>query len=138
MNYETYTLDTLNELGIRKLSRGSEYIVYGIEYLFSLNTYTTPDSEMIYADAAGKFFLSPTAIENSMRNTIKLIWTTKENPELMTQIFGSYNMQKRPCNMEFLVLLYNYIRLYFEGSENVKRLNHIWEENKRKYYEKEC
>ena len=131
MNYETYTLDTLNKLGIRKFLRGSEYIVFGIEYLFSLNQYTIPESGMIYNDAAQKFFLSPTAIENSMRNTIQTIWTNKENPELMTKIFGSYNLSKRPCNMEFLMLLYNYIRICSENSTNLKRLNDIWEESKK-------
>ena len=135
MNYKAYTLDTLGSLGIHKFLKGAEYIAFGIEYLFLLTPFTTPESEMIYDDASKKFSLTPVAIENSMRNTIQLIWSQKKNPELMVKIFGSYNMKKRPCNMEFLVLLYNYIRLYFEGSDNVNRLNDIWEENKKTHRE---
>ena len=37
--------------------------------------------------------------------------------------------------MEFLILLYNYVRLHFESSDNLKRLDEIWEESKRIYRE---
>lgn len=135
MNYEDYTLETLNELGIHKVLRGSEYIVSGIEYLFSFDKPIAPDSEMIYNYIAKQFFLEPTAIENSMRNAIQIIWSNKENPELMSTIFGPYNLDKRPCNMEFLILLYNYVRLHFEATDNLRRLDEIWEESKRVYRE---
>lgn len=135
MNYEDYTLETLNELGIHKVLRGSEYIVSGIEYLFSFDKPIAPDSEMIYNYLAKQFFLEPTAIENSMRNAIQIIWSNKENPELMSTIFGPYNLDKRPCNMEFLILLYNYVRLHFEATDNLRRLDEIWEESKRVYRE---
>lgn len=135
MNYEDYTLETLNELGIHKVLRGSEYIVSGIEYLFSFDKPIAPDSEMIYNYLAKQFFLEPTAIENSMRNAIQIIWSNKENPKLMSTIFGPYNLDKRPCNMEFLILLYNYVRLHFEATDNLRRLDEIWEESKRVYRE---
>ncbi len=135
MNYEEYTLETLNKLGIHKILRGSEYIISGIEYLFAQDRPIAPDSETIYDCIAKQFFLEPTAIENSMRNAIQIIWSTKENPKLMSAIFGPHNMDKRPCNMEFLILLYNYVRLHFEGSDNLKRLDEIWEESKRVYRE---
>lgn len=135
MNYEDYTLETLNMLGIHKILRGSEYIVSGIEYLFSQDKPVAPDSEIIYEKIARQFFLEPTAVENSMRNAIQTIWSNKENPKLMSAIFGPHNMDKRPCNMEFLILLYNYVRLHFEGSDNLKRLDEIWEESKRAYVE---
>ncbi len=135
MNYEDYTLETLNELGIHKVLRGSEYIVSGIEYLFSFDKPIAPDSEIIYNHIAKQFFLEPTAIENSMRNAIQIIWSNKENPELMSTIFGPYNLDKRPCNMEFLILLYNYVRLHFMNTDNLRKLDEIWEESKRVYRE---
>ena len=126
MNYEAYTLEILKNLGIPKVSRGCEYITCSIEYLGALDKQIIPNSGMVYDFAAQKFFLEPTAIENSMRNAIQAIWTNKENPELMSIIFGPYNMDKRPCNMEFLMLLYNYVRWHFEATDTLRKLESLW------------
>lgn len=123
MTYEAYTLETLKKLGIQKVLRGCEYITCGIEYLVCLDKYIIPNANMIYRFAAQKFFLEPTAVENSMRNTIQTIWTNKANPELMSKIFGPYNLDKRPCNMEFLMLLFNYVRLHFEETDTLRKLD---------------
>ena len=126
MNYEAYTLETLAQLGLPKLLKGCQYISSGIEYLLALDKQIIPESGMLYAFAAQKYFLEPTAIENSMRNAIQTIWNNKENPELMSQIFGFYNMDKRPCNMEFLMLLYNYVRWHFEETDTLCKLERLW------------
>ncbi len=135
MNYKDYTLAILDKLGIHQLLRGCEYILCGIEYLLSLAQNVTPDSEMIYNFAAQRYVLEPTAIENSMRNVIQCIWTNKENPQLMLDIFGAYNMDKRPSNLEFLMLLYNHIRLQTESSDTLTKLDEVWENSKRVYRE---
>lgn len=135
MTYEEFTLEILDKLGVHQLLRGSEYIICSIEYLHSLNRYATPDSEMIYNHAAEKYVLTPMSIENSMRNVIQRIWTQKENPELMAEIFGEFNLAKRPCNMEFLMLLYYYIQIHLETSEELEKLYEIWETRKRLYRE---
>ncbi|MBQ8041123.1 MAG: hypothetical protein IJ274_14865 [Lachnospiraceae bacterium] len=135
MNYKDYTLAILDNLGIHQVFRGCEYIMYGIEYLLSLEKNVAPDSEMIYNFAAEKFVLEPTAIENSMRNVIQAIWTNKENPQLMQDIFGAHNMDKRPSNLEFLMLLYNYIRHQKTSSDTLTKLDEIWENSKRVYLE---
>ena len=126
MNYEAYTLETLTQLGLPKILRGCHYISSGIEYLLALDNQIIPESGMLYAFAAQMYFLEPTAIENSMRNAIQTIWNNKENPELMSQIFGTYNMDKRPCNMEFLMLLYNYVRWHFEETDTLCKLEKLW------------
>ena len=38
----------------------------------------------------------------------------------MREIFGEYNLIKRPCNIEFLMLLYNYMK-YHMSSENITK-----------------
>lgn len=133
MNYKNYTLEILDNLGAHRLFRGCEYIVCSIDYLRSLNHFVAPDSEMIYNHAAGIYFLTPMSIENSIRNVIQLIWTNKENPDLMIEIFGNYNMDKRPSNLEFLMMLYGYMRLHLEDSDTLRKLDVIWEDSKKTY-----
>lgn len=135
MNYKDYTLALLDNLGIHQLLRGCEYILCGIEYLLTLDKHTAPDSEMVYSFAAQRYVLEPTAIENSMRNVIQCIWINKENPRLMLDIFGAHNMDRRPSNLEFLLLLYNYIRLQKQSSDILTKLDEVWENSKRIYLE---
>lgn len=135
MTYEEFTLEILDKLGVHQVLRGCEYIVCGIEYIQSLNKYVAPESEMIYNYAAEKYVLTPMSIENSMRNVIQSIWTKKENPELMAEIFGDFNLAKKPCNMEFLMLLYYYMQIHMETSENLEKLYAIWEDKKKEFRE---
>ncbi len=135
MTYEEFTLEILDKLGVHQVLRGCEYIVCGIEYIQSLNKYVAPESEMIYNYAAEKYVLTPMSIENSMRNVIQSIWTKKENPELMAEIFGDFNLAKKPCNMEFLMLLYYYMQIHMETSDNLEKLYAIWEDKKKEFRE---
>jgi len=130
MTYKAYTRETLKNLGLKKVSKGCQYIHMSIEYLLSLDKYTIPNSNMIYSFIANQLFLETTSVENSIRNAIQIIWKNQENPSLMMKIFGPYNLKKRPCNMEFLMLLYNYVRFHFENTEKVQKLEELWFENR--------
>lgn len=110
MNYRKYTIELLYKLGINHRFKSCEYIISSIEYIHTRKKYNIPDSEMLYDSIALKYNVAPVAIENSIRNTIQHIWTTKVNLDMMCTIFGNHNLDKRPCNMEFLMLLYNYIK----------------------------
>lgn len=133
MNYKDYALKTLDELGIHQLFKGSEYILCGISYLNSLDKYAAPDVDTLYNYVADEYVLTPMSIENSMRNVIQRIWTAKENPTLMSAIFGPYNLEKRPCNMEFIIMLYNYVHLHLKNSDTIRKLDLIWEKSKNEY-----
>lgn len=110
MNYRKYTLELLYQLGINHRFKSCEYIISGIEFIREQKKYFIPDSEMIYTNISAKYNIAPVAVENSIRNTIQIIWTKKVNLNLMCTIFGEYNLAKRPGNMEFLMLMYNYIK----------------------------
>ena len=135
MNYEDYALKTLDSLGIHSLFKGSEYILCCIGYLHSLDKYIAPDVDMHYDHVANQYVLTPMSIENSIRNVIRRIWTTKENPTLMLEIFGDYNFAKRPCNMEFIMMLYSYVRLHLEDSDRLRKLDKIWTDSINVYKE---
>ena len=126
MNYKAYTYKTLKSLGLSTSSKGCQYIHLSIEYLLTLDKYTIPSSSMIYLSIANQLHLEPTSIENSIRNAVQILWKTKKNLSLMVTIFGPYNLQKRPCNMEFLMLLYNHIHFHFKSTENIKELEKLW------------
>ena len=110
MKYSDYTIKLLNQLGIDRMYRGCEYIITSIEYIHQNGRHFIPDSEILYAHVANEYCTLPVSIENSMRNVIQRIWETKAKPDFMRTIFGEYNMSKRPCNMEFLMLLFNHIK----------------------------
>lgn len=137
MNYRDYTLDTLQKLGLHRIFRGCEYIACGIEYLYSMDKWKTPESNIIYYFIADNFFLEPEAVENSIRNVLLRIWSSKENPILMQTIFGSYNLDQKPCNLEFLILLYNYVRQNLEETETLRKLDTVWHHSKLTYLEKQ-
>ena len=120
MNYQKHTAELLEKLGAKPCHKGFEYIISGICLIQNMDKYVIPDSDMIYIPIANKYHLAPVAIENSMRNVIQYIWKSKSNLELMREIFGEYNLTKRPCNVEFLMLLYNYLK-YHMSSENITK-----------------
>ena len=126
MNYEAYTQKTLASLGLPTVLRGCQYINMGIEYLLNLDKYTIPNANMIYSFIANQLFLETSSVENSIRNAIHIIWENQSNQSLMTTIFGPYNLKKRPCNMEFLMLLYNYVYFHFENTDNIQKLEKLW------------
>ncbi len=131
MNYKAYTDKTLTSLGLPMALKGCQYINLSLEYLLTLDKYTIPNSSMIYSFIANQLFLEPASIENSIRNAIQIIWKNQKNHSLMTTIFGPYNLEKRPCNMEFLMLLYNYVHFHFENTEKIQKLERLWYCNKK-------
>lgn len=122
MNYRKYTLELLYNLGINHRFKSCEYFISSIEFIDTRKKYVIPDSEMIYTYVSEKYNVAPVAVENSIRNTIQYIWTNKENINLMSTIFGEYNLDKRPCNMEFIMLLYNYIKYTLDFENQIKAL----------------
>lgn len=120
MNYRKYTQELLFSLGINHRFKSCEYFISSIEFIHTQKKYVIPDSEMIYSYVAAKYNVAPVAVENGMRNTIQCIWTTKADEDLMRTIFGSYNLEKRPCNMEFLMLFYNYIKYTLDYENQLK------------------
>ena len=126
MNYKAYTQKTLTRLGLSSVLSGCHYINMSIEYLLSLDKYTIPNSNMVYSFIANQLYIETSSVENSIRNAIQIIWKNQKNYSLMTIIFGPYNLEKRPCNMEFLMLLYNYVYYHFENTDNIQKLEKIW------------
>lgn len=120
MNYRKYTLDLLYQLGIHHRFKSCEYIISSIEFIHTQKKYVIPDSEMIYTHIASKYNVAPVAVENSIRNIIQSIWTSKVNLDLMRTMFGECNLEKRPCNMEFLMLMYNYIKYTLDFENQLK------------------
>ena len=110
MNYEAYTLDILQKLDVHKSYKGCEYIVSSICYIQENGKYFTPVSKTLYANVAKKHQTSSTCIEKDIRNVIKRIWSITENKDLIRTIFGEYNVDQKPGNMEFIALLYNYVK----------------------------
>ena len=126
MNYKAYTQKTLTRLGLSSVLSGCHYINMSIEYLLSLDKYTIPNSNMVYSFIANQLYIETSSVENSIRNAIQIIWENQKNQSLMKRIFGPYNLKKRPCNMEFLMLLYNYVYYHFENTDNIQKLEKIW------------
>ena len=126
MNYKAYTQKTLTSLGLPSVLSGCHYINMSIEYLLSLNKYTIPNSNMVYSFIANQLCIETTSVENSIRNAIQIIWKNQKNQSLMKIIFGPYNLKKRPCNMEFLMLLYNYVYYHYENTDNIQKLEKLW------------
>lgn len=120
MKYREYTSELLEQLGVSPTLKGCEYIMDSIEFIQGLDKYTVPDSELVNNEVANKYVIEPVSVENSMRNAIQLIWTEKKNPELMRTIFKDYNMGIRPCNMEFIMLLFFYIQCYIDYPQRLK------------------
>lgn len=110
MKYKAYTIALLKKLGIQKMYKGCEYIVSSISYMNKNEKYFTPVTKVLYVEIAKQYNTSSLCVEKNMRSIIKSIWSRPENSELISEIFGPYNLSKRPSNMEFLILLYNHLK----------------------------
>lgn len=116
MKYKAYTVAILQKLGIQKMYKGCEYIISSISYMDKNEKFFAPVTKVLYVEIAKQYNTSSLCVEKNMRSVIKNIWARPENSELITKIFGPYNLSKRPSNMEFLVLLYNYLKFESSGS----------------------
>ena len=110
MKYKAYTIALLKRLGIQKMYKGCDYIVASISYMDKNEKYFAPVTKVLYVEIAKQFNTSNLCVEKNMRSIIKNIWSKPENKELIAEIFGPNNLDKRPSNMEFLVLLYNQLK----------------------------
>lgn len=110
MKYKAYTIALLKKLGIQKMYKGCDYIVSSISFMDKNEKYFTPVTKVLYVEIAKQYNTSSLCVEKNMRSIIKNIWSKPENRKLIYEIFGPYNLEKRPSNMEFLVLLYNYLK----------------------------
>ena len=109
---ENHVLELLKHLGADTKYKGCEYILFCVDFIHNLEAYTIPDTKLMYQNIADIFTLNPASVENSIRNVITHIWTEYKNPELMKKVFGFHNYEKRPCNIEFLILFYNHIKYH--------------------------
>lgn len=110
MKYKAYTIALLQKFGIQKMYKGCDYIVSSISFIAKNEKFFTPVTKVLYVEIAKQYNTSSICVEKNMRSIIKNIWSRPENSELICKIFGKYNLTKRPSNMEFLMLLYNYLK----------------------------
>lgn len=110
MKYAAQTVALLKKMGIQKMYKGCEYIVSSINYIDKNEKHFAPVTKVLYVEIAKQFNTSSLCVEKNMRSIIKSIWAKPENKNLIAEIFVPYNLEKRPSNMEFLVLLYSHLK----------------------------
>lgn len=110
MKYEKELLEILYNLGIRKMYKGCEYILYGINYISENEANFSPITKILYVEIAKEYSTSNLCIEKNIRSVIELIWKDATNEKLISKIFGNYYLLKRPSNLEFLTSLYHYVK----------------------------
>ncbi len=121
MDYKIHTMNLLQKLGIQKMYKGCEYIISSINYMERHEKYFTPVTKVLYVEIAKEYNTSSICVEKNVRAVIKTIWEQCVDKELMKKIFGEYNIDKRPSNMEFLVLLYNHLKYYPDKYTGIPR-----------------
>lgn len=110
MKNEALTLRTLHKLGIHKMYKGCEYILSSMNFIDGNKKNFSPVTKVLYVEIAKIHNTTKLCVERDMRKIVERIWKRKENRKLIAEIFGEYNVEKKPGNMEFLILLYNYIK----------------------------
>ncbi len=110
MKYEKELLEILYNLGIRKMYKGCEYILYGIHYISENEANFSPITKILYVEIAKEYSTSNLCIEKNIRSVIELIWKESTNDVWISRVFGNYYLLKRPSNLEFLTSLYHYVR----------------------------
>ena len=110
MKYKVMITKLFHQLGIHKMYKGCEYIISGIAYMDKHSTDFVPVTKVLYMEIAKLHHTSIHCVERDIRIVIGLIWSHPENDILRETIFGKHNLQKRPGNMEFMVLLLNHIK----------------------------
>ena len=110
MDYRVMVRGILKELGMYKMYKGCEYIVSCIDYIKRNEKTFLPVTKILYVDVAKEHNTSGRCVERDMRNVIDVIWQKGTNESLLRTIFGEYNLTRKPTNVEFLLLLYNYIK----------------------------
>lgn len=106
------TEEILHKLGITKSYRGYSYIVSSIDFIYNNEYSFTPITKVLYVEIAKQYNTSNACVEKSIRDVIETIWYKKADNKLIYEIFGNHISLKRPSNMEFLLLLYQYVKNY--------------------------
>lgn len=114
MDYRSCTTELLQNLGLKKMYKGCEYIISSMEYMHQNEKYYAPITKVLYVEIAKDFNTSSLCVEKNMRSMIRIIWEKEDNKELLSEIFGCDNLEKRPSNLKFLTFLYQYIRRKIE------------------------
>ena len=113
MLYEDTTKSVLHQLGIGKSYKGYNYILYGIHLISQDESRLYCITKVLYIDIAKEHHTSSICVEKNMRTIIEVIWRkTRENKQLILNIFGSRYASVKPSNKEFLELLYEYVKSY--------------------------
>lgn len=110
MKYDAQILKLLHKLGIQKLYKGCEYIISCINFIATNESCFTPVTKVLYIEVAKQYNTSNICIEKNVRSIIKKIWSFSENNELIRNIFGEHYIENNPGNIEFLMLLYQYLK----------------------------
>ena len=111
MLYEDTAKSVLHQLGIGKSYKGYNYILYGIHLISQDESRLYCITKVLYIDIAKEHHTSSICVEKNMRTIIEVIWRkTRENKQLILNIFGSRYASVKPSNKEFLELLYEYIK----------------------------
>ena len=110
MKYEQEVSNILYELGVRKMYKGCQYILTGIYFISQNENNFCPVTKILYVEIAKKHDTSNLCVEKNIRSVIEHIWKQHKNDALMYKIFGTHSHTKRPSNIEFLTLLYDYVK----------------------------
>lgn len=110
MKYKRYILDILYNLGVHKMYKGCEYILSGISFISENETSYSPVTKILYVEIAKEHDTSSLCVEKNIRSVIEIIWKQHANDALICKVFGSYYLSERPSNIEFLSLLYDYVK----------------------------
>lgn len=125
MDYRSCTSELLQNLGIKKLYKGCEYIISSIDYMHKNEKYYAPITKVLYVEIAKDYNTSSLCVEKNVRSIIKSIWDKEENIPLLAEIFGEDNLSKRPSNLKFLTLLYQYIWEKMDSSPQINDYHFI-------------
>lgn len=124
MDYDKVTIEILKQFKIYNTYKGCDYIVSSICYIHNNSTEFMPITKILYDNIAKQYNTSYQCVEKNIRKVIDRIWKENKNEEIIKRIFG-LDISRKPSNMEFLLLLYNYI-------ESTKYSEFIYEMNKGK------
>ena len=77
-----------------------------------------PMSKYLYVDVAKLHNTTSRCVERDIRNVIELVWKQKSNENMIIRIFGFHHKDKKPSNMEFLMLLFNFMKYEYQDNKS--------------------
>lgn len=125
MEYDKRALDILKQLRITNLYKGCDYIASSIEFIHENNTTYMPVTKILYVDIARQYNTSSKCVEKDIRKVIEAIWRHEKKKPIISSIFDTHFINKRPSNMEFLLSLYRHI----EAAEYTEQVYNFHKDN---------